>query len=99
MFDIEKLYLNNMAVYPRRKKSRLFGSFQEILQITFKIQKKNYMIIDGHSNARDSKTRVKDILRIFGEEINNNSKYLLHFSTQICSNFKITVMFHGHKDT
>jgi len=39
MFDIERLYLNNMAIYPIRKTPRLFGSFQEILQVTFKIQK------------------------------------------------------------
>jgi hypothetical protein len=38
------------------------------------------MIIYRNSNARDSKTRVKDILRTFGEEINNNGKYLLNFS-------------------
>jgi len=39
MFDIERLYLNNMAIYSRRKTFRLFGSFQEILQIIFKMQK------------------------------------------------------------
>jgi len=39
------------------------------------------MIIYRNSNARDSKTPVKDILRTFGEEINNNGKYLPNFST------------------
>jgi hypothetical protein len=34
--------------------------------------KKNCMIIYGNSNARGSKMRAKDILRTFGEEINNN---------------------------
>jgi len=81
MFDIERFYLNNMAIYSRRKTSRLFGSFKEILLITFKIQKKKNMIIYDNSNARDNKMKVKDILRTFDEGINNNGKYLLDFST------------------
>ena len=39
------------------------------------------MIIYRNSNVVDSKTRVQDILRTFGEETNNNGKYLLDFST------------------
>jgi hypothetical protein len=37
------------------------------------------VIIYGNSNGRDSKTRVKDILRTSGEEIMVNGKYLLDF--------------------
>jgi hypothetical protein len=39
------------------------------------------MIIYGNSNAMDSKMRAKDVLRTWGEEINNNGKYLLDFFT------------------
>jgi len=66
MFEIERLYLNNMAINPDERRPDYLVHFRKYCELLSKYTK-NYIIIYSNSNARVSKTRIKDILKIFGE--------------------------------
>jgi hypothetical protein len=97
-YKLQKGYLTLLAVYaPEKGKTEQTEEFYKTLQGQIdKINKNDYIIVDGDYNARVGKPPIDGILGTNGEiNVNNNGHKLKDFAA--VNELKITNIFFRHK--
>jgi len=98
-YKLQRGYLTLLAVYaPEEGKTEQTEEFYETLQDQIdKINKNDYIIVDGNYNARVGKIPIDGILGTNGEiTVNNNGHKLKEFAS--VNELKITNTFFRHRE-